>query len=108
MLQQSEEEQASAAGVAAIETEGKFIEIGIQMLGCDRSLVGAEQPAFEQRSNAMNPRQGNVRRIAAAGDVDCVVLVSLFRKAVVAPLPVGANLGARLNRRRDKKNQAGS
>ena len=77
MLQKPEEEQAAAAGVAAIEAEGKFVQIGIQMRGCHRSLVGAEQPALEQRSNAMNPRQQHVRRIAAAGDVDLLVYVSL-------------------------------
>jgi hypothetical protein len=34
VLQQSEKEQAAAAGMAAIEAKGKFIQIGIQMRGC--------------------------------------------------------------------------
>jgi hypothetical protein len=34
VLQQPEEEQTAAAGVAAIEAEGEFIEISIQMLDC--------------------------------------------------------------------------
>jgi hypothetical protein len=56
----------------------------------------------------MNPRQQNVRRIAAAGDVDLLVYVSLLRKAVVTPPSVGANLCARLNRRRNKRDEAGT
>jgi hypothetical protein len=47
MLEESEEEQASTAGVAAVESKGEFVEIGIQMLRCNRPLVGAEQPALE-------------------------------------------------------------
>jgi hypothetical protein len=34
VLHKPEEEQSALAGVAAIEAEGEFIEIGIQMLGC--------------------------------------------------------------------------
>jgi hypothetical protein len=77
MFQKPQEEQTSATGVAAIEAEGKFVEVGIQILCGNRPLVGAEQPAFEQRSHAMNRRHGNVGRISAAGDVDSVAPVSL-------------------------------
>jgi len=34
MLQKPEEEQSALAGVAAIEAKCKFIQIGVQMLGC--------------------------------------------------------------------------
>jgi hypothetical protein len=86
-----QKEQTATARVAAIEAEGEFIQIGIQMRGCNRSLMRAEQPAFEQRSNAMHPRHGNVRRIAAAGNVGHSVPVSLFGKAVVTFPAVGVN-----------------
>ena len=77
-MEESEEEQASTAGVAAVESKGEFVEIGVQMLRCNRPLVGAEQPAFEQRSNAMHPWHENVCRISGAGNVDRAVPVSLF------------------------------
>ena len=77
--------------MATIEAEGEFVEVGIQMRGGDRFLVGAEQPAFEQRSNAMYPRHGNVCRIAAAGNVGHPVPISLFGKAVVAFPAVSVN-----------------
>ena len=108
MLQKSEEEQASAAGMATIEAKSKFVEIGIQVLGCNRSLVGAEQPAFEQRHNAMHPRHRNVCRIAALGNIDRVVPVSFFGKAVVTSPPVSAYLRVLLNRGADKRNEAGA
>ena len=91
MLQQTEKEQAATARVATIEAEGEFIDIGTQMRGCNRPLMGAEQPAFEQRSNPMYPRHGNVRRIATAGYVGHSVTISLFGKTVVSFPPVGVN-----------------
>ena len=92
ILQESKEEQTPTAGVAAVESEGEFIETGVQMRGCNRSLMRAEQPAFEQRSNAMHPWHGNVCQIAAAGNVGHPVPVSLFEKAVITFPAVGVNL----------------
>ena len=77
MLQEAEEEQSAAAGVATIEAEGEFIEIGIQMRGCDRSLVGSEQPAFEEGSHFVHPGHGNMGWVSAFGDAGCVVCVPL-------------------------------
>ena len=108
MLQEPEEEQSSPARVTAVEAEGKFIEVGVQMLSGHRTLVGAKQPAFEQRSNGMHPRHGNVCRVPGAGNVDWVVPVSLLGKAVVAFPPVGAHLRAGFDRGRDKGDQAGA
>ena len=93
------------ARVAAIEAKGKFIQIGVHIRGGHCPLVGAEQPALEERSNAMNVRQQNVRRIAADGNVDLLVHVSLLRKAVVTPLSVGPSLCARFNHRHNQRNR---
>ena len=77
MFHEPQKEQTAASGVAAIEAEGEFVEIGIQILCRDRALMGAEQPAFEQGGHAMYRRHGNVGRIPAGGDVDGVVPVPL-------------------------------
>ena len=108
MLQKSEKEQAPAAGMTAIEAEGKFVEVGVQMGRGDRSLMGTEQPAFEQRSNAMYSRHGDMCRIPGAGKVDGVVPVSMFGKVVVTSPPVGAYLRAWLDCATDKRNEAGA
>ena len=77
--------------MTTIEAEGEFMEIGIQMRGGNRSVMRAEQPAFEQRGNAMHPRHGNMRRIAAAGNVGYSAPVSLLGKAVITFPSVGVN-----------------
>ena len=63
LFHEPQKEQTAASGVAAIEAKGEFVEIGIQILRGDRPLMGAQQPAFEQRGNAMDCRQANVSRI---------------------------------------------
>ena len=75
MLQEAEEEQSAPTGVATIEAEGELIEIGIQMLRGHRSLVGSEQPAFEEGSHLVHPGHRNVGWISAFGDAGCVVSV---------------------------------
>ena len=77
MLQEAEEEQSAPAGVATIEAEGEFIEIGIQMLRGHRSLVGSEQPAFEEGSHLVHTGHGNMGWVSAFGDAGCVVCVPL-------------------------------
>src|ERR1035441_2629163 len=69
------------------------------MRDCYRSLMRAEQPAFEQRSNTMHPWHGNVCRIAAAGYVGHSVTISLFGKGTIyltflTPMDCGFSLWA--------------
>jgi len=48
LFQESIEEQSRAAGVAAIEVKGKFVEVGVHVGRGHRTLIDIEQPAFEQ------------------------------------------------------------
>lgn len=77
MLKEAKEEQSAPAGVAAIEAEGEFIEIGVQMLRGHRSLVCSEQPAFEEGSHLVHPGHGNMGWVSAFGDAGRVVSVPL-------------------------------
>ena len=79
MLQEAEEEQSAPAGVATIEAKSEFIEIGIQVLRSHGSLVGSEQPAFEEGSHLVHAGHGNVGWVSAFGDAGCMVSVSLTR-----------------------------
>jgi hypothetical protein len=55
LLCQTKEELASALGSSAIEPERKFIQIVVEVLMTDRSLVGSHQPTFEQGDREVNP-----------------------------------------------------
>ncbi len=52
LLEQSVEDEAAVAGVAAVEAEGELVEVVVEMLAAGGALVGAEQPAFEQAEMA--------------------------------------------------------
>jgi len=39
------------SGEAAVEPEGKLLEVAVEVFEAHRSLVGAEDPALEQRED---------------------------------------------------------
>ena len=48
LLKQPIEQEAARARGAAIEAEHEFIQIGVQLLGLNRAVMRAENPAFDQ------------------------------------------------------------
>ena len=57
LLCQSKEQLAPGGGRTAIEAERELIEVVIEMIVTNGALMGAQEPAFEQRDNTMNPGQ---------------------------------------------------
>lgn len=106
ILEEPLEEQASPSGVAVVKAEGKFVEVGIQILSGQQTVVGAEQPAFEQGCNGTHPWHGRAGRAPEFGDVGWLVDVSLTGESLVALSPAGAHLRARFDRGRDKSTYA--
>ena len=54
LLKESTEDQPARTRSAAVEPEGELFQVGLQVAGIDRALVGAEDPPLEQASDAMN------------------------------------------------------
>ena len=48
---------SNPSGAAAVEPEGKLLEVAAEVFEAHRSLVGTENPTLEQREDQMNPRQ---------------------------------------------------
>jgi hypothetical protein len=57
LLQQAVKQQAARARAAAVEAEDELIEVIVQMPCLHRSMMGAEDPALQQRGHAMHPGQ---------------------------------------------------
>jgi hypothetical protein len=74
---------------SAVESEGKLIQVVIQMRGSHRSLMRPQQPSFQQRRNSVRQRQ----QIVSDGGLlsDNFVGVSASFQAVVAAPSVGAH-----------------
>src|SRR2546422_3119773 len=57
LLQQPIEKLSPRAGFATVKAERKLIQIEVQVLQADRTLVGSDQPALQQRDHQMHPGQ---------------------------------------------------
>lgn len=67
LLEQAPEHEPAAGRGSSVEPVGELLEVALQIARVDRALVGAQQPALEQRRNAVHPRQDDVGGVAAAG-----------------------------------------
>ncbi len=77
------------AGSTAVESEGEFPQVAVEVLEADRSLVGAEDPALEQREHQMNPRQHLRGRLVELRDHRYDVLITRVAKAGIAVPTIG-------------------
>ena len=64
VLEEAVEEQADVAGAAAVEAERELVEVGVELVGLDGALVGAQQPSFEEGGDAMDGWHRDVRVVA--------------------------------------------
>src|ERR1019366_4026179 len=56
LLHEAGKELAPAVGSPPVESELELIQVVIEMLVADRSLVGSHQPPFEEADHAVNSR----------------------------------------------------
>jgi len=57
LLCQPEKQLASRRGLAAVESENKFVEVVVKVIKADGSLVGTHQPPLEKRDDTVGARQ---------------------------------------------------
>ena len=57
LLDQSEKQFATVSGCSTVEAKGELVQVVVQMCVTYGALMGAEQPAFEQRDHAVDPWQ---------------------------------------------------
>jgi hypothetical protein len=49
LLRETKEQLATALWSSPVESEGELVQVVIQVIGSDGSLMSAQEPAFEQR-----------------------------------------------------------
>ena len=54
--------------VLRMKAEGEFVEVPLEVISFNGSLVGAEQPSFHEAGHAVDPREGHVGVDARTGD----------------------------------------
>ena len=77
LFEEPEEQQAACSRGTPVEPERELIEIVLQVCRGDAALVGAQQPALQQRGHPVYT--GQQRRRVGTGDYDALVGVVLGR-----------------------------
>src|SRR5664280_482871 len=65
LLDKAVEEFATTSGRPPVEPECEFVQIIVEMFATHRSLVSAEEPAFQQRRHTMNSWHQTPRAISS-------------------------------------------
>jgi hypothetical protein len=67
LFEEAPKKESPEFRAASVEAKGELIEVRLEVIGLYGPLVGPEQPAFEEASDAVNPGQGHMGRIACGG-----------------------------------------
>ena len=68
LLKKSVKEHAPGARSSAVKAEGEFIQVGLQVVGANRPLMGAHQPPFHESSDSVHSWEHFVRIVAGTLD----------------------------------------
>ena len=66
-LEEPVEEQVAREGLPTVEPEPELVEVGGKVVGLDRAVVRPEEPALEERGDAMDARKGDATTSATVG-----------------------------------------
>lgn len=76
LLKKPVEEHSPGARSSAVKAEGEFIQVGLQVVGANRPLMGAHQPPFYESGDSVHSREHFVR--VFAGTLDGGTLVGVI------------------------------
>jgi len=94
LLEKSSEELAPVARPPAVEPKGELVEVEVEMPHRLASLVGAQQPPFQEPGDQVDARQKLMGLLPAAGDVADRVGVALASEPDVAAPRVRVDRGS--------------
>ena len=106
LLKKPVEEHSPGARSSAVKTEGEFIQVGLQVVGANRPLMGAHQPPFYESGDSVHSREHFVR--VFAGTLDGGTLVGVIGPGCsrIGCQSVSMDRGAGLNMSQEKGSQS--
>src|SRR5664280_2059831 len=109
LLNQPVEQLPAVLGGPAIEPEGEFVEVVVEMLGTDRTLMRSQQPPLQQGYDAVSVRKqiGLGSRQAQPPLFARLMLIAKRCQTVISTPSVGLHHAARLKAALDKATKAG-
>lgn len=97
LFEQTQEEPAPVRGLAAVEPEREFVQISLQVKCFERALMRTQQPALNERGNAVYARQDLVGLLAGVFEGRSLMIVFVFGGTGIGYQPVGVHRRARLD-----------
>jgi len=97
LFNQSKEEHAAMSGLPAVEPERKFVQISLQVIFFEGSLMRSHQPALNERRDTVYARQNLIGILARAFDGRSLVDVIIFSGTGIGCQPVGVDGRARFD-----------
>jgi len=94
LLEQPVEQHSSRTRTSAVEPEGEFVEVVVNMARIDRPVVSTEQPAFEQRRHPVHTRKGFMRRGTRTQNDEWIVCKTFLFEGEVDGRAVGTDRAA--------------
>src|SRR3989304_621607 len=90
LLDQPVEELASVSGGATVESKGVLVQVVVQVISRDRTLMCAEEPTLQERRHSVHTGEQRRGRPPAPADHPDLVLVPEFLEPLVS-LPTVAD-----------------
>jgi hypothetical protein len=106
LLKKPVEDHSSGARSSAIKAEGEFIQVGLQVVGANRPLMGAHQPPFSESGDPVHSWEHFVRIFAGTLDGGALVGVIGPGRSRVGCQSVGMDRGTGLNMSQQKGSQS--
>ena len=97
LLDQSKEEHAAMGGLAAVESERKFVQISLQMVFFESPLMRPHQPALNERRDPVYAWQNLVGLFPGAADSGSPMTIFVLCGAWIGRKSVGVNRRARFD-----------
>ena len=76
LLDQTGETVTDALGGAAVEAEHVLVEVGLEVFGADRTVMGAEQPALGEAEDEMDAGQSQRGIAPGSAEIDRLVVIT--------------------------------
>jgi len=106
LLRQTKEELTSTLGSSSVEAECELVQIVVKVLMTDRSLVGSDQPSFEERDDLVHSRHQLRWSLLLTSEKRDLVFIALPFQGKVAQPAIGVNDATGCDRILHERNQA--
>src|ERR1035437_1536496 len=106
LLRKTKEQLTSTLGSSSVEAERELVQIVVKVLMTDRSLMGSDQPSFEERDDLVHSRHQLRWSLLLASEKRDLVFIALPFQGKVAQPAIGVNDASGYDRILHERNQA--